>query len=81
MRDDGLLTFGLGLRQYVPLGRVDPSATAGLILSVEAGYSQQFGLTSWTSSDDQSTNVGGMPDIDLSGPSVSLGLGLTFWGQ
>jgi hypothetical protein len=79
MRDAGLLTFGLGFRQYVPFGRADGANGVGLLLSLQAGYSQQFGLTSWASEEDQSTKVEGMPDIDLSGPSLALGLGFTCW--
>jgi hypothetical protein len=77
-RDAGLLTLQAGFEDFLPLGRVE-GGTLALLVSIQAGYTQQLGLGPWFASQLPRADVPGTPDVDFSGTWVTFGAGIVWF--
>ncbi len=74
-RDIWMFTIETGLQQFIPFR---PMPTLGLVATLQLGYAQQFSLGSWSATNGGSDHVPGTSDLNLSGPWISLGLGIGY---
>jgi hypothetical protein len=72
-RDVMFLTLQTGFEHVFPLGG-DRRETFALLISIQAGYTQQLALGPWFS-DKPHADVPGTPDVDFSGTWIALGAG------
>jgi hypothetical protein len=76
--EQDVITFGVqgSLEQLIVLGRsMGDRSGWGLTLSLRGGYLRQVGDVGWMTT-GTSQSVGGMPEVDLSGGWVALGIGV-----